>query len=321
MARFARQPGLLVLNAVDASSRILGSCALRLGYRHSEYILGDEEYRYGASSAGPAYFWPDDEKCPWILVVKSFWVRPTSRRLGIARGFAEYARGLGLPGYLGFANKHMEEFFNREFRPTRKTSPLQEKIARALAAPAKEFEPNTDPHFTVFVQAEASALHLWNSWHGGLDEPVGLDQVLCFPDRADIWEIDSGEAYEAGYSDSGYADDLCFGYALSPWLDSWGPEDGPYDAIPTEASDATWNAAAAAYATKSSCAAGSIDGWVLDPEAMLAYAAIRHFLRTLRWQAFDDLDAAARELFVKDLAEQPRGLRRFSGLVSPIEVG
>jgi hypothetical protein len=112
-----------------------GSCALRLGYRHSEYVLGDEEFQYGAASAGPAYFWPDDEKSPWILIVKSFWVRP------------------------------------------------------------------------------------------------------CFPDRADMWEIDSGESYEVAYSDGAFAADRCFGYALSPWLDSWGRDGEPYDAVPTTAPD------------------------------------------------------------------------------------
>ena len=63
-ARFGAQPGLVVLNAVRADGRVLGSCALRLGYRHSEYVLGDEEYQYGVASARPAYFWPDDEKSP-----------------------------------------------------------------------------------------------------------------------------------------------------------------------------------------------------------------------------------------------------------------
>jgi hypothetical protein len=226
MARVVPQPGLVVLNAVEAGGRVVGSCALRLGYRHSEYILGDEEYQYGAASAGPAYFWPDDQMSPWILVIKSFWVRPADRRLGIARAFAEYAGGLGLPGYLGFANKHMETFFDREFRPTRKTSPIQRKIARGWREAADGFEPSDDCHFTVFVQAEASAMHLWQSWHGGLHECVDLERVLCFPDRADFWEIDSGEAYEAGYSDSAFAADRCCGYALSSWLDTWGPNEG-----------------------------------------------------------------------------------------------
>jgi hypothetical protein len=175
----------------------------------------DLEYQYGAASAGPAYFWPDDEKSPWILIVKSFWVRPADRRLGIARLFAEYARGFGLPGYLGFANKHMEAFFNREYRPTRKTSQLQKKIARAAQSPADDVEPTEDCHFTIFVQAEAPAMNLWHSWHGGLDERVDLERALCFPDRADMWEIDSGESYEVAYSDSAFAADRCFGYALS----------------------------------------------------------------------------------------------------------
>lgn len=56
MRLFARGPGLVVLNAIGPGGRVLGSCSFRVGYRHSEYILGDEEYQYGALAAGPAYF-------------------------------------------------------------------------------------------------------------------------------------------------------------------------------------------------------------------------------------------------------------------------
>ncbi|MGH2804153.1 MAG: hypothetical protein ACRDL4_14065 [Thermoleophilaceae bacterium] len=57
-----------------------------------------------------------------------------------------------------------------------------------------------------------------------------------------------------------------------------------------------------------------IEGWVFDSDAMRAYATVRHFLSTLRWREFTDLDEAAQELFVVDLDEQPRGLLRFSAL-------
>jgi hypothetical protein len=59
---------------------------------------------------------------------------------------------------------------------------------------------------------------------------------------------------------------------------------------------------------------------VFDAEAMLAYATVRRFLRTLQWREFTNLDRAAEELFAVDLSEQPRGLRRFSALVSPVEM-
>jgi hypothetical protein len=91
MSRFVPEPGLVVLNAVESGGRVVGSCALRVGYRHSEYVLRDEEYQYGAMAAGPAYFWTDSEDIPWILIIKSFWVRPSHRRRGIARAFAQYA--------------------------------------------------------------------------------------------------------------------------------------------------------------------------------------------------------------------------------------
>ena len=51
---------------------------------------------------------------------------------------------------------------------------------------------------------------------------------------------------------------------------------------------------------------------------MRSYATVRHFLRTLEWQEFDEVDNAARELFVRDLRDEPRGLRSFNALVSPI---
>src|SRR3954453_13255937 len=60
VARYDPEPGLVVVNAVDGRGRVLGSCALRIGYRLSEFVVGDEEYQYGAAAAGPAYFWPDD---------------------------------------------------------------------------------------------------------------------------------------------------------------------------------------------------------------------------------------------------------------------
>ena len=65
--------------------------------------------------------------------------------------------------------------------------------------------------FTVYLQAEASAMLLWRSWHGGLDSSAELDDVLCDPDRADAWEIDSGESFETGFSDSAFAADRSFG--------------------------------------------------------------------------------------------------------------
>ena len=64
----------------------------------------------------------------------------------------------------------------------------------------------------------------------------------------------------------------------------------------TPASDDEWDAAAAAFETRSSYAAGSVEGWVLDAQAMLAYATVRHFLRTLQWPEFTRLDEAAQEL-------------------------
>jgi hypothetical protein len=66
---------------------------------------------------------------------------------------------------------------------------------------------------------------------------------------------------------------------------------------PTTAAEGEWDAAAAAFDAKSSYAAGSIEGWVFDAEAMLAYATVRRFLRTLQWREFTNLDRAAEELF------------------------
>jgi hypothetical protein len=127
--------------------------------------------------------------------------------------------------------------------------------------------------------------------------------------------------FETGFSDSAFAEDRSFGYLLSPWCDSWGPEGGPFDDLSGHASESDWEDASAAYETQTAYAAGSLEGWVFDAEAMLAYATVRYFLRTLRWREYADLDDAARELFVRDLRDQPRGLLRFSALVSPVGSG
>jgi hypothetical protein len=58
---------------------------------------------------------------------------------------------------------------------------------------------------------------------------------------------------------------------------------------------------------------------VTDAEAMRSYATVRHFLRRREWREFATADDAARELFVSDLSEEPRGLRRFSAVVSPLK--
>jgi hypothetical protein len=200
-------------------------------------------------------------------------------------------------------------------------SRLQTRIATAMRAAAGDFEPDLDADFTVYLQAEASAMLLWRSWHGGMYEPVGLSEVLCEPDRAGLWDIDSGEAFEAGFSDSAFASDRSFGYVLAPWCDAWGPEEGPHDHLSDDASDSDYFDADAAYDVRTSCAAGTLRGWVSDAEAMLAYATVRHFLRTLRWREHVDLSDAARELFVRDLRDQPRGLRRFSAMVSCVDSG
>jgi len=317
--QFVHTPGLAVLNAVTPSGQILGSCSLRIGYRHSEYLLGDEEYRYGAAAAGPAYFWSDDESCPWILVLKSFWVRPAMRRQGIARRFAACARDLGLPTYLAFANKHVRAWFDRECCPTNHASPLQARIAEAMRTQGADYTPDRDPDFTVFLQAEAPALLLWRAWPKSWDETTTLDRGLLFPDRADIWDVDSGEVYETGFSDSAFAEDRCFGYALSSWCDAWGPHADPFDELPDDASDEEQRAAEAAYALQSCFVAGSIDGWIIDVKAMCAYASVRHFLRTFTWHDYDNVDRAAQELFVRDLRDERRGLRHFSALVSPMQ--
>ena len=272
--RFAHEPGLVVINATTSAGRVLGSCSLRVGYRHSEYLLSDEEYQYGALAAGPAYFWRDDQSCPWILVLKSFWVRPDVRRNGIARRFAAYARDIGLPTYLAFANKHVKAWFDRQFSPTDEASPLQAKIVNSMSAPGEsDSMPDRDADFTVFVQAQAPALLLWHAWPGISEELVGLDKALLFPDRADEPHGASEEDYEAAES---------------------------------------------TFALQSHFTAGSVDGWIIDSEAMCAYASVRHFLRTLTWQDYDDINDAAQELFVRDLRDEPRGLSGFSALASPV---
>ena len=74
-----------------------------------------------------------------------------------------------------------------------------------------------------------------------------------------------------------------------------------------------------AHALQSCFTAGSVDGWIIDSEAMCAYTSVRRFLRTLTWHDYDDINGAAQELFVRDLLEEPRGLRRFGALVSPVQ--
>jgi GNAT superfamily N-acetyltransferase len=320
MGRFEPGGGLTVINAVDAEGKILGSCALRVGARHSRAILGDDEYRYGALAAGPAYFWADNEdSCPWILLVRSFWVRPEYRRSGIARAFASYARELGLPAYLAFANANMQALFGAEFTPTGATSRFQDTFRLAATALAANFEPADDADFTVFVQARASAGLLWNSAHGGIQEPAELGEVLCRPNRIDAEDADSGEHHELGFADSAYAFDRQFGFALSNWCDSWGPSGGPFDELDLdEAEDDEYERAEARFALLPAFTAGSLEGWILDAEAMLAYAAIRRFLRTLEWTEFSDVGEAAAELFVVDLLEDRRDLQHFSALVTPI---
>jgi hypothetical protein len=316
MARFDPEPGLFVINAVDRYGRVLGSCSLRVGSRHSEYVLGDEEYRYGALAAGPAYFWKDDGSSPWIVLLKSFWVRPSQRRKGIARAFAEFARDIGLPAYLAFANKKVEAWFHSEYRPSARRSRLQRSIATAMRA--KAGAPNTggESDFTVYVQAEAMAWRVWRSWHGGTFEGVDLDDALCWPDRMDEWAADSGEEFELGFSDSAFAHDRCYGYVLEPWCEGWraAPDADPI----REPDEAALEAAEAALREEPVFAAGAIEGWITDTKAMRAYASVRWFLRNLEWREFRDLDDAARELFVRDLRDEPRGLWRFSALVSPV---
>jgi hypothetical protein len=228
-------------------------------------------------------------------------------------------RDIGLPAYLGFANKNMQAWFNREWRPVRRPSRLQAKIDRALRSPAPEgFAPDREADFTVYVQAEASPMHLYLSWHGGLHEPATLEAALCGSDRADLWAIDSGECFEAGFSDSAYADDRQFGYMLNEWFDTWGPTHAPFDDLSDDPTDDEFDAAELAYERQSSFCAGTAEVWVTDREAMFAYATVRHFLRTLAFREFKDVDDAARELFVRDLRDEPRGLRTFSALVTPI---
>lgn len=315
VVRFAPEPGLFAINAVDPAGRVLGSCSLRVGSRHSEYVLGDEEYRYGALAAGPAYFWNDDESCPWIVLLKSFWVRPSERRRGIARAFAEFALNIGLPTYLAFANKTVEAWFDREFRPSGRRSRLQRKISTAMRADAAGCETGGEADFTVYVQAKASTWLVWRSWHGGPFEGARLEEALCWPDRMDVWAADGGEDFETGFSDSALAHDRCFGYVLEPWCDGWRPAVGKGD-LPEDHED--HEAGEHALRQESVFAAGAFDGWITNAKAILAYATVRHFLRNLEWREFRDVDDAARELFVRDLHEQPRGLQKFDALVSPI---
>ena len=120
------------------------------------------------------------------------------------------------------------------------------------------------------------------------------------------------------FSDSAFAEDRCFGYTLGSWCDAWGPEGDPFDELSADASDEVYETTEAAYTQKSCLVAGSVDGWIIDAEAMCAYASVRYFLRTLTLRDYDDVNDAARELFVRDLRDEPQGLRRFSALVSPI---
>ena len=155
---------------------------------------------------------------------------------------------------------------------------------------AREDLPDGDAGFTVFVQAEASAWLLWRSWPRVSEELVSLDRGLLFPERADEWAIDSGEVFEPGFSDSAFAEDRRFGYALSAWCDAWGPDADPFDALPADAPDEDYEAAEAALALQSCFDAGSVDGWIIDSEAMCAYASVRRFLRTLTWHDYDDVN-------------------------------
>lgn len=313
MATAKADPGLTVINAVSPSGRILGSCSLRVGYRHSEYLLDDDEFQYGALGAGPAYFWPDDG-LPWIMTLRSFWVRPKLRREGIARAFAEYAQRIGLPTYLAFANKAVEEWFDREFIPGRKRSRLQLEAAKAIAGGQSEEMPDRPADFSVYLQAESSAMRLWRSFSESEGEIVQLTTALFEPDRMDEWAADSGEDYEAGFSDSVFAYDRSFGCVLYPMVDEWGPGSGPYDEVED---DGDFDAAGEAYEKESRFAAGVVEGWVTDAPALRSYATVRRYLRTLEWHQFATLDEAIEDLFVRDLEDLPRGLHRFDALVRP----
>lgn len=317
MARIATvEPGLLVINAVDRRGRVLGSCCLRIGARYSEYLLGDEEYRYGALAAGPSYFWNDDPETPWILTLKSFWVRPEARRQGVARAFAEAVREFGLPTYLCFANKMVQAWFDREYRPNRKTSELQKTIKKLMRSQAEDPELGQTNDFIVHLQAEADSFEMWKSSHGGSLEVVTLERILFEPDRIDDWAADSGEEHELGFSDSAFAEDRSFGYELLPSCHSWGPEEGPWDEVPIDVESGDLEKAEEDYRGRPSFTAGTAEGWVTDPQALKFYATVRHFLRTFEWREFKELDDAMTELFVRDLSESPRGLRRFHALIS-----
>jgi hypothetical protein len=83
----------------------------------------------------------------------------------------------------------------------------------------------------VHLIAQASALHLYDSFHGGEHEIVDLEDALLYPTRADVWAIDSGETYECSFSDSDFAVDRCLGYVLCGWGQSYGPKHGPFDEL------------------------------------------------------------------------------------------
>lgn len=322
LKRFELSPGFTVVNAINERRRVLGSASLRVGYRHSEYLLADEEYRYGQPGAGP-FFWADDDAVPWVLLLKSLWVRPEVRRRGIARAFAEHISGLGLPTYMAFANKHMEAWFGREFSAADEPSRLQMRIRQALAAGTGDTEDDEAPKVlhetTVHVHAAASSYDLWRSGHGGDGEPVDLEDVLLWPDRAGFWELDSGEIVELGFSDSAFARDRSYGYRLWSDVQSWGPRHGPYDNLPDDPDDDTFDAAREALEAELSCVAGAIGVEIYDEAALRAYATVRRFLRTLEWQEFLTVEGAAREVFIDDLEQSPRGLRHFSALLAPFE--
>lgn len=86
---------------------------------------------------------------------------------------------------------------------------------------------------------------------------MGLDKALFSPERADSWDIDSGETFEVGFSDSAFAEDLQFGYALSALCDALGPTGAPFDDLPDDPSDdEDYDAAKTTFATRSCFAAG-----------------------------------------------------------------
>ena len=175
---------------------------------------------------------------------------------------------------------------------------------------------STIPHFTIELQAEAPTLLLWRAWPFDHEEVVPLSETLSDPSRAEAWEIDGGEIFEAGFSDSALAADRCYGYILDSWFEDSGPTHGPYAALEGEVDDGELDAATAAFASQRSRCEGSIDGWIVDEQATLAYAEVRHYLRTLQWRTFDQIAEAADELFVRDLRESLRGLTEFDAVLS-----